>query len=198
MNKKISRKINLQLFAEETSSTEGQSGQQENNSQEPSNVSEKKYSDDDLDKILNAKFARWQEKHQKEIDEAQKLAEMNAQQRAEHERDQLRKQLNALTEKNAISEMQSTARKMLSQENINISDELLSMLVTSDAAKTKATVDAFAKLFNDSVKKTVADILKGEPPKAGEGKKLTKSDIMAVKDQNERQRLIAENIELFK
>lgn len=198
MNKKISKKINLQLFADETPPSEEPPKQQEGNPQEPPKSSEKKYSDEDLDKILNAKFARWQEKHQKEIDEAQKLAEMNAQQKAEYERDQLREQLNALTEKNAVAEMQSTARKMLSQENINIPDELLSMLVTADAEKTKASVDAFAKLFNDSVKKAVADTLKGAPPKAGGEKKLTKADIMAVKDRSERQRLIAENIEVFK
>lgn len=198
MIKKISKKINLQLFADDAPPSGEPPKQQEGNPQEPPKNSEKKYSDDDLDKILNAKFAKWQEKYQQEIDEAQKLAEMNAQQRAEHERDQLKKQLDALTEKNAVAEMQSTARKMLSQDNINIPDELLSMLVTADAEKTKASVDAFAKLFNDSVKKAVADTLKGEPPKAGATVGLTKADIMAVKDRTERQRLIAENIDKFK
>lgn len=193
----MNEKINLQFFTDEENPSE-----QPNEPSEPiqndQNTSEKKYSDEDLDRILNTKFARWQEKQQKEIDEAKKLAKMNTQQKVEHERDLLQEQLNALTKKNALAEMQSIARKMFSQENINIPDELLSMLVTSDAEKTKLSVDAFTKLFNDSVKKAVADILKGEPPKTGGTKDLTKADILAVKDRSERQKLIAENIEKFK
>ena len=38
---------------------------------------EKKYSDKDVNKIINRKFAEWEKKKQKEDDEAKKLAKMN-------------------------------------------------------------------------------------------------------------------------
>lgn len=188
----MNRKINLQLFADgdtTDSSTETESKQQE---------SEKKYTDEDVNKLIDAKFAEWQKKHQKAVDEAAKLAEMNAQQKAEYERDELQKKLDELTRKNALSEMSATARKMLAENDITIPDELLSVLVSADAEKTKESVEAFSKLFTESVKKAVADALKGNPPKEGGAKTLTKADIMAVKDRTERQKLIAENIDLFK
>ena len=37
---------------------------------------EAKYTDDDLDRILNRKFAEWQKKKDKEVDEARRLASM--------------------------------------------------------------------------------------------------------------------------
>ena len=37
---------------------------------------EAKYTDDDLDRILNRKFAEWQKKKDKEVDEARGLASM--------------------------------------------------------------------------------------------------------------------------
>ena len=44
---------------------------------------EKKYTDADIDKIVNTRLAREREKHQKDVDEAKKLGEMGAQERAE-------------------------------------------------------------------------------------------------------------------
>ena len=43
---------------------------------------EPKYTDADVNKLIDQKFAEWQKKQQKAVDEAQKLAEMNAQEKA--------------------------------------------------------------------------------------------------------------------
>ena len=130
---------------------------------------EKKYSDKDLDEILNKKFAKWQEKQQKAVDEAKKLGEMNAQEKAEYERDKLQKELDELKEKNALAEMSKVARKMLSDDGISVSDELLAMLVTTDATTTKAAVDGFSKAYKEAVENAVKDRLRGEIPKRGSG-----------------------------
>lgn len=158
-----------------------------------------KYSEDDLDKILGKKFARWKQEEQQKVDEAKKLAEMNAQQKAEYERDQIKKELDAYKRKDAIAEMTKTARKMLTEKNINISDDLLSMMVTTDAQETKVAVDGFIKAFNDAVEATVKERLRGEPPRRGTGgaKSMTKEQIMAIKDPELRQKYMLENRELF-
>lgn len=159
---------------------------------------EAKYTDEDLNKLINKKFAEWQEKKEKELTEAKKLAEMNAQERAEHERDEMKRQLETLMKQQSLTEMTKTARAMLTEKEIHVSDDLLSMLVSEDADKTKSTIDSFVELFQGAVKSAVADALKGNTPKTGAPSGVTKEQIMAVKDRSERQRLIRENMELFK
>ena len=164
--------LNLQLFAEDTqASTETATEGKETDSKESSKPEDKttasqaKYTDEDVNKIIDKKFAEWQKKQQKEVDEAKKLAEMNATQKAEYERDQLKKKLEELEKQASLSEMTKTARKMLAESSINIPDELLSMMVTTDAEETKAAVDGFAKIFKEAVESAVKEKLKGEPPK---------------------------------
>ena len=86
------------------------------------NHAEKKYTDKDVDEIINKKYAKWQEQKEKEISEAEKLANMDANQRIEYERDQLKKELDELKAQNNKSSMAGTARKMLSKEVVNIED----------------------------------------------------------------------------
>jgi len=60
-------------------------------------------------------------------------------------------------------------------------------------------VDSFAAAFEKAVQDAVAERLKGKAPTAGStNKKITKEEILAVKDRRERQRLINENMDLFK
>ena len=198
MNRKF---INLQQFAEEDPS-----GNQEDNAHKGVNETnpqqkegaEKKYTDEDVNKILDRKFAEWSKKKDKEVSEAQKLASMNAQQKAEYQRDELQKKLQELERKEALSEMSKQARKMLSNNGISVTDDLLTVLVTDDAEKTKQAVDTFASLFNNAVKTAVANELKGPPPKTGTSSGLTKEQILAIKDRSARQKAINENLELFK
>ena len=92
-----------------------------------------------------------------------------------------------------------TARKMLSEENITVPDEIIMNLVSDDAEKTKSAVESFAKVLKDAVQAAVKEALKGNPPKANNGSTttVTREQILAVKDRAERQRLIAENPQLF-
>lgn len=199
----------LQLFADETSgenegaqstntqSTEGKDKQEKDN-QGKDKSSEKKYSDKDLDAILDKKFARWKADQEKEKAEAKRLADMNAQERAEAERDKVKKELDELKAKNAIAEMTNEARKMCTEHNINVGDDLLSVLVDQDADKTKKAVDAFVKMFESEVDKAVKEKLKGNGPKrGGSNKGVTRESILNITDPMERQRMIAENMDLF-
>lgn len=202
-------KLFLQLFADDaaadTETTENVTSdqtaakEQDKAAKNTAQNAEKKYSDKDLDEILSKKFARWQEKQQKAVAEAEKLAKMDAQQKAEYERDELQKKLDALMRKDAIAEMSKTARKMLADSNINISDDLLAVLVSEDAEKTKANIDGFSKAFTDAVESAVKGRLRGEPPRKGQGgaAPMTKEQIMAIADPDLRQKKMLENRHLF-
>ncbi len=161
---------------------------------------EKKYSDKDLDEIIGKKFAKWQKDQEKKVDEAKKFAAMNEQQKAEYERDQLQKQLDEYKRKDTLTEMTKTARKMLTDAGIPASDEVLSILVTTDAEKTKTAVDSYSKAFKEAVENAVKERLKGNPPTKGTGggvATMTKADIMAIKDPELRQQKMLENKHLF-
>lgn len=203
MNKRV---LDLQLFAEPTTAEpakEAEPKQAENTPAEPAAkkvAEDKKYTDEDVDKIINRKFAEWEKKQQKAVAEAEKLANMNATQKAEYEKEQLQKELDALKKKDALAEMTKISRNMLNEKNIRVSDELLSIMVTTDAEETKKAIDSFAKSFNEAVEAAVKEKLRGEPPKKGTGSgtvAMTKEQIMAIKDPELRQKKMLENRKLF-
>jgi len=185
----MKKKLDLQLFAEEAATIETTATEQvttepvtaaetkpvETTATKPED--EKKYSDADLDRIINKKFAEMAAKNEKKVEEAKKLAEMNATQKAEYERDQLKKELDELKRANSLAEMQKTARKMLADDGINVSDELLSPMVTTDAEQTKAAIDSFKALFKEAVEKQVKETIRGETPKTGTGSAAPLSEI---------------------
>lgn len=195
-------KLNLQAFAEESTTSENETPQVKAEEQSQSNadkIQELKYTDADVDKLINKKFAEWQKKKETEITEAKRLAEMSESEKAEHERGKLQKQLDELLAEKSKSEMTKTARSILSEKGINVSDDLLSLLVNSDAEKTKKAIDSFANLFEKEVQRQVKEALKTPTPRknTSSGSKVTKEDIMKIKDRKERQRLINENMSLF-
>lgn len=165
---------------------------------EKAQAAEKKYTDAEVDAIVERKFKAWSEKKNREISEAQRLAEMNAQQKAEYERDRANKELAELRHMNAMAEMEKAAREMLAAKDVRVPDAVLTALVREDAQTTKAAVDGFAEAFSSAVEKAVADKLRTTPPRAGAGKPtLTREQIMAIKDTQVRQSAIRENIQLF-
>ena len=201
-----------QLFADdaaeqaaETTATESEQtdAQQADQGEQVDDRKVAKYSDDDVDRMFNEKFAKWSAKAEKKAEakaaEAARLAEMTAQERAEAERDALRAELDELKRANTAAEMAKTARQLLSEQGINAPDALVTTLVTDDADSTKQNVDAFAETFKNAVDEEVKKRLGGQTPKVGTGKNkaLTREEILAVKDKAERQRLIAENIDEF-
>lgn len=159
---------------------------------------EKKYSDADLDKIINQKFAKWQKDQEKAVSEAKKLASMTEQEKAEHERDEIKKELEALKKANNMAEMGKQARKMLNEDGINIPDDLVNLIIAEDAETTKDTVQQFSKLFKAAVQDAVKEALKGKAPGTGSSGTITKEQIMKIKDRTERQRMIQKHRDLFK
>lgn len=172
--------FNLQLFADETAAAETGSDPETTTEQTKEQATEPtvderskpKYSDDDFDKKLNQKFAEWQKKKEQEIAEAEKLAKMNAEEKANHnaqkekERaDKAEARIAELEKKDALAEMSKTARKMLADEGINISDELLSVLVTPEAEATQTSIKNFVKLFKAEVEKGIKAQATGTTPK---------------------------------
>ena len=196
------RNFNLQLFADDggeggsggTDDPEDKSGDDEKE--------DKKYTDEDVNNIINRKFAEW-EKRQKEKSakaaEAERLKNMTEEEKRKHEMEELQKKIAGYEKEKAIGAMTKVARGILNDSKIVVNDELLGNLVAEDAETTKTNVENFVKNFNDAVQKAVAEALIGKTPRLKDGsKELTKEDILKIKNRSERQKAMAEHPELFR
>ena len=137
-------------------------------------------------------------KQQAQQSEAEKLACMNGTQRLEYERDSYKDQLAQLQKQMNLAQMQDTARGMLAEKNIHAADGLLAAIVTEDAETTKKNVEQFAQLFSDAVEAAVKERLRSSTPKTGTpAGKMTKEQIFAIADADERIEAIRSNMDLF-
>ena len=178
--------------ANEGATTTTQAEPKQDNKQQP------KYTDADVDEIVSKRLAKWEKQQAAKVEEAAKLAEMNAQQKAEYERDKVQKELDEYKRRDTVNAMVAESRRQLSEQGIAVSDDILARLVGETAEETKASVDAFSTAFTAAVEDAVKKQLAGKAPAAGVATKtMTKEEILAIKDPIARQAAIRDNIGLF-
>lgn len=178
--------------ANKDATTTTQTEPKQDNKQQP------KYTDADVDEIVSKRLAKWEKQQAAKVEEAAKLAEMNAQQKAEYERDKVQKELDEYKRRDTVNAMVAESRRQLSEQGIAVSDDILARLVGETAEETKASVDAFSAAFTAAVEDAVKKQLAGKAPAAGVATKtMTKEEILAIKDPIVRQAAIRDNIGLF-
>lgn len=178
--------------ANKDAATTTQSESKQDNKQQP------KYTDADVDEIVSRRLAKWEKQQAAKVEEAAKLAEMNAQQKAEYERDKVQKELDEYKRRDTVNAMVAESRRQLSEQGISVSDDILARLVGETAEETKASVDAFSTAFTAAVEDAVKKQLAGKAPAAGVATKtMTKEEILSIKDPITRQAAIRDNIGLF-
>ena len=176
----------------DATTTTTQTEPKQDNKQQP------KYTDADVDEIVSKRLAKWEKQQAAKVEEAAKLAEMNAQQKAEYERDKVQKELDEYKRRDTVNAMVAESRRQLSEQGIAVSDDILVRLVGETAEETKASVDAFSTAFTAAVEDAVKKQLAGKAPAAGVATKtMTKEEILAIKDPITRQAAIRDNIGLF-
>ncbi|HDG8390116.1 TPA: DUF4355 domain-containing protein [Staphylococcus aureus] len=152
-------KLKLQFFAEE-SENENEEVENDVDEESESEQDEKTYTEEEFNKRLNDELSRRLKQKEKEkqdaVDEAKRLAKMNKDQIAEYEREQMEKELEQLRSEKQLNEMRSEARKMLSEAEVDSSDEVVDLVVTDTAEQTKSNVEA----FSNAVKKAVNEAVK--------------------------------------
>ena len=137
---------------------------------EPQKPQEKLFTQEEVNNIVEKRLNKEKNKWKNEVDQAKRLAEMSAEERA---REEFRIKQQQFEEEKAAFEKEKLlvqTQKELSAKNVPV--EFADMLVKEDAEATKAAIDAFAQLYNQSVEKGVSNKMKGRPPKT----KQTQSD----------------------
>lgn len=197
-------KMDLQMFAE----PEGEDGNDPGEPEKPTDKNEPadkpkdkpeaKYTDEDVDKIINEKFAKWQEKQAEKIAEAEKLAKMNADDREKYRMEQLEKELAEYKQKDTFYSLSKEAGKMLSEHGIQTNDELLQFVVKDDAEGTQSAVNAFVDVFNKAVESQVKEKLSGKAPRVNTNKNNETSRKFSEMTYTERLELKAKSPEEYK
>lgn len=131
-----------------------------------------KYTDKDVDGIVNKKIAKFKSElsakdreREKAVEEAKRLAQMNAEEQKTYELEQAQKRIQEYEKKEAFYGLSKEASKMLAEHDIQADDGLLAFVVKDDAEATKSAVDSFVALIDAKVAEGVKKALSGTAPK---------------------------------
>lgn len=120
-------------------------------------------------KAIETARTKWNDGFEKtleeKISEAQKLAKMNAEQKAKYEQEQAEERLAKREAEITKRELKAAAKDTLLEKGLPI--ELSEVLVYTDADSCNASIDAVSKAFEQAVTKAVNDRLRQSPPKSG-------------------------------
>ncbi|HDK5684074.1 TPA: DUF4355 domain-containing protein [Staphylococcus pseudintermedius] len=202
MNTQDKLKFNLQFFSEDLNKDSlNDDPEKTKDTDLDSDEETKTYTEEEFNKRLHDELSRRMKQKEKEkqeaVEEAAKLAKMNKDQKAEYEREKLEAELKQLRAEKAMNEMRSEARVMFKDKDIDASDELLDIVVSDSAETTKNNVDNFTKILDEMVRKKVQETLRQNSPKSFSKSGLSRDEILAIKDDSERQSAIAQNMHLF-
>lgn len=129
---------------------------------------EKTFTQAELDKIIKQEQAKWKRQQEKAVSEAQRLANMTAEQRAQEEARQREESLTRREAELNRRELRATALETLAANQLPA--ELADLLDYTDAEKCSASIKKVQKSWQAAVQKGVEARVAGSPPKTGSGK----------------------------
>lgn len=162
---------------------------------------EKTFTQQEVDDIVKSRIEREIKKLTAKAQEPKKLTEMNEIETLKSELQETQKALQELTTQHIKTELRAKASDILNSNGIKPNDKMLDILVADNAETTHDNIKAFTDLLKTQAVDIVKVQMKGATPvstTANVTKTVTKAEIMAIKDVNERQKMIAENLHLFK
>mgnify|MGYP006373745901 FL=1 len=166
---------------------------------------DKTFTQDELDHIVQERVKRAVAKAQKDAEdkikqaqsEGERLAKLTKDERAKEEEAKRLADLEAREKAIAVKELRIETQSLLSDEGLPI--EFLDVVMADTAESVKENIASIRKVFDEAVEKRVNERLTQDKPRRGAtAGAMSKAEIMAIKDVSERQKLIAENLELFR
>lgn len=145
--------------------------------------------------------ASWEAEQAEAIEKAksegERLAKLTKDERAKEEE---AKRIQAIEEREralAIKEMRVATQTLLSEEGLP--GEFIDFVIDKTAEATKEKIGTLRQIFDKAVEARVDERLTQKAPRKGTGPvSMTKAEIMAIENDEERQAMIAANIGLFK
>lgn len=155
-------------MAEENKDTVVETENETVDTSETAETTEKTFTQEEVNTLIEKRLAK-QEKSfnkriQEKLDEAEKLRQMNADQKAEYEAQKQADYIAELEAKINRSGLEKEASKILSESGIAVDDNILGFVVKDSAEATQEAVESFSALVNDLADKKVSEMLKGKTP----------------------------------
>lgn len=201
------------MDTEETTQVTDVKDNQENVETVEKDVQDKKPVDaEKIAKKLQKRISKEQEsKHQalKEVEELKaKLAkyesndksikELSDEEKAKQEEDAKDRRIKELEERLARNEDLKQTKQVFEESGLSVPDEVLDMVVVNDNKKTVANVQVITNFIEKIKEDTRNELLAGRTPRVtGVKTKMTKEQIMDIKDTAERQKAMRDNWSLF-
>lgn len=195
-------RLNIQFFADEGGDDDGGGDDKGDKGEEKKDDEEKKKEvgftpeqQTKIDALIAKTVAKERANRDKDIEaaktEAEKLAKMNADQKAEYEQKQRESKISEREADITRRELRASALETLAEKGLP--KQLAEILVFTDADSTSASLDAVEKAFRESVEAGVNERLRGDKAPGGGGKAGTETSIGAnfAKSLNEKSKPIA-------
>lgn len=127
---------------------------------------QKTFTQEELNRAISVRLSQQKEKHEKvlseKLSEAEKLAKMNAEQKADYEKQQFEKKMAEREASIARRELLAEAKEQLSRRELPA--ELIDCLDLSSAENCKRSLAAVENAFSSSVEKKINGKLRLSPP----------------------------------
>ena len=181
LNAKLRWPLDIQLFGEGSNDPENDpkplEPDNDDKDKKPVTFSQKDV-DDAVAKAIKEAKDQWEAQQQVKQTEAQKLAKMTKEQRADYETQKKEKELADREAQLVKRELMSTAKETLLQKGLPV--ELASALDYKDADACNKSIEAVGKVFEDAVQAKVEQRIKGGAPlkKASDNNSLTDEEII--------------------
>ena len=142
-------------------------------------LNEKMYTQEEVDKLLQSeadkRVSEALKKQEKKLEERQRLALMNEQEKYEYELKQREEALAEREKKLALAEMKNETVKILSDKGLSI--DFADLVVDTDATVVQTKIGLLEKAFNASIQSEIQKRMAGNvPAKAESSVGLTKED----------------------
>lgn len=212
MISKILMPMNLQFFAEDTGADGSQDNQQNSESQSDNGTNtqdsendkgssdessdQHTYTDEQVNEIVKKRLARAEKEKQAAVDEAAKLAKMNADQKKDYELQKAQKERDELKSQLASYQMGKQARSMFEDAKLSVTEDDLKHVVTPEAESTETNVKWLIAHDQAVAERIRQELLKGSTPLDPASNRKTKS----LKDMTlvERSELQRKDPEMYK
>jgi hypothetical protein len=123
------------------------------------------YTDEQVNEIVKKRLARAEKEKQAAVDEAAKLAKMNADQKKDYELQKAQKERDELKSQLATYEMGKQARSMFEDAKLSVTEDDLKHVVTSEAESTETNVKWLIAHDQAVAERIRQELLKGSTPR---------------------------------
>lgn len=147
------------------------------------------YNDEEVNEIVKKRLARAEKEKQAAVDEAAKLAKMNADQKKDYELEKAQKERDELKSQLATYEMGKQARSMFEDAKLTVTEDDLQHVVTPEAESTEANVKWLIAHDQAVAEGVRQELLKGSTPKT-HGSKVETPGAAFAKQRNQQSQVV--------